>query len=165
MLQKPPKNETSFLYKPLMPDYRKSKLVSMRKRNDQEGRQVRSIPSGNVAEQNEEHRRAKGRNDAQQTITEIYDTKLFQMLNESAKGLAGSRGHRIAGLSPVLLLQAGPHLWRWRRWRGLRSRRRCGLRSRARRGLWRWHWCGLWGRLRGRAQVDIQLNLQIQKNL
>ena len=96
MLQKPPKNETSFLYKALMPDYRKSKLVSMRKRNDQEGMQVRSIPSGNVAEQNEEHRRAKGRNDAQQTITEIYDTKLFQMLNESAKGLAGSRGHRIA---------------------------------------------------------------------
>ena len=44
----------------------------------------------------EDYRRAKGRNDAQQTIAEIYDTKLFQMLNESAKGLTGSRGHRIA---------------------------------------------------------------------
>ena len=43
-----------------------------------------------------DYRREKGRTEAQSTINEIYDQKLYKMLNESALGLTGSRGRRIA---------------------------------------------------------------------
>ena len=41
-------------------------------------------------------------------INEIYEMKLFQLLNESAKGLKGGRGRRLAASLPCV----GP-LGRW----------------------------------------------------
>lgn len=43
-----------------------------------------------------EYRHDKGRTEAKEMINEIYDTRLFQLLNESAKGLTGARGRRMA---------------------------------------------------------------------
>ena len=39
----------------------------------------------------QDFRRQKGHASAQDSINEIYEMKLFQLLNESAKGMAGGR--------------------------------------------------------------------------
>ena len=41
-------------------------------------------------------RRQKGQALAQDSINEIYEMKLFQLLNESAKNMEGGRGRRAS---------------------------------------------------------------------
>ena len=41
-------------------------------------------------------RKEKGRSQAKDASNQIYDTRMFSMLNESAQGLTGARGRRIA---------------------------------------------------------------------
>ena len=90
-MQSPAKNQRSFLYKTLMPDYCQSKLNSMRTAVNREVRLIRT-----QIIDIKEYRHNKGRTEAKESINEIYDTRLFQLLNESAKGLTGARGRRIA---------------------------------------------------------------------
>ena len=56
-----------------MPDYRKSNLVSFRKKDKLEAAPIRLGQALGV----QGHRREKGKSDAKQTINDIYDTKLF----------------------------------------------------------------------------------------
>ena len=72
-----------------MPDFRKTKLSMMRHSKE-------AMPITDEATTYKEIRRQKGQAGAQEVINEIYEMKLFQLLNESAKGLAGGRGRRAA---------------------------------------------------------------------
>ena len=77
-----------------MPDYRQSNLISMRKR---EGRNLAEIRATSISLK--EQRRIKGKLDAREAINDIYNVKLFQMLNNTAKGVAGARGRRKADIA------------------------------------------------------------------
>jgi len=74
-----------------MPDYCQSKLNSMRTAVNKEAQLIRT-----EVIDIKEYRHGKGRTEAKELINEIYDTRLFQLLNESAKGLTGARGRRMA---------------------------------------------------------------------
>lgn len=90
-LQSPAKNQRSLMYKTLMPDYCNSKLNNIYKEPKQEARPIRT-----EAIDIKQYRTNKGRSDAKELIDQIYDTRLFQLLNESAKGLTGAHGRRMA---------------------------------------------------------------------
>ena len=90
-LQSPAKNQRSLMYKTLMPDYCQSKLNYVHKDSRLEIQPVRT-----EAIDIKQYRTNKGRSDAKELINQIYDTRLFQLLNESAKGLTGARGRRMA---------------------------------------------------------------------
>lgn len=88
-VQAPSKTQISFLYKAMMPDYRQNKHSALR---DSKGTQPIFEKSGNT----KSVRRMKGQAGAQDVINEIYEMKLFQLLNESSKGATGGRGRRAA---------------------------------------------------------------------
>lgn len=62
----------------------------MRKRVEQSERPI-SLTAASL----KESRSTRGRAQANELINEIYNTKLFLLLNESAKGLIGSRARRM----------------------------------------------------------------------
>ena len=72
-----------------MPDFRKTKLSMIRHSKE-------AIPITDEVTHYKDIRRQKGQTGAQEVINEIYEMKLFQLLNESAKGLSGGRGRRAA---------------------------------------------------------------------
>ena len=73
----------------MMPDFRKTKLSMIRHSKE-------AIPITDEVTHYKDIRRQKGQTGAQEVINEIYEMKLFQLLNESAKGLSGGRGRRAA---------------------------------------------------------------------
>ena len=72
-----------------MPDFRKTKLSMIRHSKE-------AMPITDEVTHYKDIRRQKGQTGAQEVINEIYEMKLFQLLNESAKGLSGGRGRRAA---------------------------------------------------------------------